>query len=347
MGRHATNQLDPDWLALATVALQTNTGLRDIAAADSARSLAAAADPEGTWGRLADLGAWLAAASGQCPPRPLTTVHLVTFNRAGPGAEPQEVGAEIALSGAVLDAHQLPEETTAAEAFAWGRQIADRLIDAGTDLLVPLGPAEDALAASPSCALIVAAVQSLSSVEAVGFDGFVDEASWANCLVQVRDRLRGTSSDPRRCLAEVASGPALAMVGLLLQAAVRRTPVLLDGALPVTCALAAQSLVDDSRHWWLFADVSDRLQHRRSSSCLYAEPILHLGLGLDDGTAAEVALLVLRRAQALLASAAQDQVFDAQSGQHGGGQHGGEQRAAAISAADWDPQGEHIDGAFG
>ena len=50
------------------------------AAADLARrALAGLATPPGALGRLGELGAWLATAQGECPPRPIEDVRLVVF----------------------------------------------------------------------------------------------------------------------------------------------------------------------------------------------------------------------------------------------------------------------------
>jgi len=50
----------------------------DVRAA-AAERLAGLATPAGALGRLGELGVWLAAAQGQCPPEPLTNVRLVIF----------------------------------------------------------------------------------------------------------------------------------------------------------------------------------------------------------------------------------------------------------------------------
>src|SRR5690242_21904936 len=50
----------------------------DVRAA-AAERLAGLATPAGALGRLGELGVWLAATQGQCPPEPLTNVRLVIF----------------------------------------------------------------------------------------------------------------------------------------------------------------------------------------------------------------------------------------------------------------------------
>lgn len=49
------------------------------ASAAAAQHLAGLATPPGALGRLGELGAWLSAVQGACPPRPITDVRLVVF----------------------------------------------------------------------------------------------------------------------------------------------------------------------------------------------------------------------------------------------------------------------------
>ena len=46
------------------------------------------------------------------------------------------------------------------------------------------------------------------------------------------------------------------LTGFLPQAAVRRTPVLLDGLVAVAAALVADELAPGARDWWLLAQRS-------------------------------------------------------------------------------------------
>ena len=75
----------------------------------------------------------------------------------------------------------------------------------------------------------------------------------------VRDALRRARPHVRDPLAllRVAGGADLAVLtGFLAQAAVRRTPVLLDGLVVVAAALVADELAPGARDWWLLAQRS-------------------------------------------------------------------------------------------
>ena len=90
------------------------------------------------------------------------------------------------------------------------------------------------------------------------------------------------------------------MSGFLLQAAVRRTPVLLDGVVSGAAALVAHRIAFLARGWWLAGHCSTEPAHRRALDRLQLVPILDLGLRLGEGTGALLALPLLRAAGATL-----------------------------------------------
>jgi nicotinate-nucleotide--dimethylbenzimidazole phosphoribosyltransferase len=108
-------------------------------------------------------------------------------------------------------------------------------------------------------------------------------------------------NDGLALLRTVGSADTAAMTGFLLQAAARKTPVLLDGIVSCACALVGRRMVEDSRHWWLAGHRSTEPAQHRALDALALEPIVDFGMRLGEGTGALVALPVLRSAQALCA----------------------------------------------
>lgn len=94
------------------------------------------------------------------------------------------------------------------------------------------------------------------------------------------------------------------MAGFVAQAAVRRTPVLLDGLVITAAAMAADRMAPGARAWWRAGHRSPEPAHRVALAELGLDPILDLGLRLGEGTGAALALPVLRAAVATLASMA-------------------------------------------
>ena len=95
-----------------------------------------------------------------------------------------------------------------------------------------------------------------------------------------------------------------AMAGFCAQAAVRRTPLLLDGMAVTAAALVAERLAPGARQWWQAGHRSTEPGHTLALAALELEPILDLRMRLGEGTGAAVALPVLRAAVAALSSMA-------------------------------------------
>lgn len=190
------------------------------------------------------------------------------------------------------------------EAFRAGISVADEEVDAGADLLVPgdMGIGNTTVAAA-----LVGAALGLGPLDVVGTGTGVDDPAWARKVAAVRDalyRARGAQPDPLTLLQRVGSADTAAMTGFLVQAAVRRTPVLLDGVVSCACALLARRLVEDAAQWWLAGHLSTEPAQRRALDVLGLEPLLDLRMRLGEGSGAVMALPVLRAAQALLAEMA-------------------------------------------
>jgi nicotinate-nucleotide--dimethylbenzimidazole phosphoribosyltransferase len=94
------------------------------------------------------------------------------------------------------------------------------------------------------------------------------------------------------------------MTGFLLQAAVRRTPVILDGLVSGACAMVAHRIAYRSAKWWQAGHRSVEPAHEYVLARLQLEPLLDYQLRLGEGTGALLALPLVRAAQATLADMA-------------------------------------------
>jgi nicotinate-nucleotide--dimethylbenzimidazole phosphoribosyltransferase len=309
--------------------------------------------PAGALGRLAELGCWLAAAQGTCPPLPPARPRVVLvaadhgIAAAGVSAYPpavtarrlaaarehtapvtvlalvagatvrvMDVGVEHPDGSAVDERHRvrsgsgridrvdaLTEEETE-RAVAVGRELADDEVDSGADLLVP---AALGVGATTPASVLVAAVTGTEPVAAVGRGSGIDDEGWMRKAAAVRDGLRRARPHVREPLAllRVAGGADLAVLtGFLVQAALRRTPVLLDGLVVGAAALVADELAPGAREWWLLAQASPEPAMALAAARLELTPLLDLRIRLDDGSGALAALPLLPMAARLLADTA-------------------------------------------
>jgi nicotinate-nucleotide--dimethylbenzimidazole phosphoribosyltransferase len=105
-----------------------------------------------------------------------------------------------------------------------------------------------------------------------------------------------TAQEKLRCLGgfEIA-----ALAGAYIAAAQAGIPILVDGFITTTAALAAVAMQPDVRPWLLFAHRSKEHGHARVLMALAAAPLLDLELRLGEASGAAVAVPLLRLACAL------------------------------------------------
>jgi nicotinate-nucleotide--dimethylbenzimidazole phosphoribosyltransferase len=309
--------------------------------------------PDGALGRVAELGVWLAAAQGSCPPRPpararvvvvaadhgiaaarvsahsdeatLRQVAAVRENTApvtvlapvaGASVRVVDVGLDQDVDDEQGDRYRVRRRTGRIDredalttdeterAVAIGRALADEEVDAGADLLLP---GSIGVGATTPASVLVAALTGAEPVAVTGRGSGIDDNGWMRKAAAIRDALRRTRAHTRDPLAllRVAGGADLAaLTGFCLQAALRRTPVLLDGLVVGAAALVADELAPGAHEWWLMAQRSPEPAMTLVVEHLGLTPVLDLGIRVGDGTGAMAVVPLLQMAARLLAETA-------------------------------------------
>lgn len=202
---------------------------------------------------------------------------------------------------AVEDALSADEVAAAVDA---GRRIADEEVDSGADLLIP---GDMGIASTTPATTLIAAVTGAEPVAAVGRGTGIDDEGWTRKTAAIRDalyRARTVGKDPVGLLRVCGGADLAAMAGFCAQAAVRRTPVLIDGVVVTAAALVAELLAPGARLWWQAGHRSTEPAHTLALDHLGLEPIVDMRMRLGEGTGAVVALPIVRAAVAALASMA-------------------------------------------
>ena len=154
---------------------------------------------------------------------------------------------------------------------------------------------------------LIATLTDTEPVAVVGRGTGIDDAGWSRKTAAVRDAMyrgRRLRSDPVALLRTCGGADLAAMAGFCAQAAVRRTPLLLDGVVVTAAALVGDRLAPGARAWWQAGHRSTEPAHTLALDHLGLEPIVDLGLRLGEGTGAAVALPLVRAAIATLSSMA-------------------------------------------
>lgn len=301
--------------------------------------------PMGALGRLEQVGIWLAACQGQCPPHRIEDARVYVFAgdhgvaKNGISAYPPEVslqmvdainsgaagvsvlaasvGAKVQVidisldhdaegpyrirrsSGAVDKEDAMTTDETIA-AIRAGIAIADSAVDSGADLLIAgdLGIGNTTIAAA-----LIGTICNEEPVVVVGRGTGVDDEGWKRKVSAIRDamfRARDLRHDPIAVLRTIASPDLAAMAGFLAQAAVRRTPVILDGVVVTAVALMANKLAPGARQWWTAGHKGAEPAHALALKYLRLDPLLEAGFRLGEGSGAVAALPMVRMAADIL-----------------------------------------------
>lgn len=287
-------------------------------------------------GALTPLVSFVAGTRGEREPAPFTQVRVVVVNathdgaiaagdseqtwqarneatRAGDGALARLAAAAGAPSVSIefVDAGHAaaiehsdaisPEALDAALAHGW--HLAQAAADRGDELIVLAagGPGVDAAAAATVAGITRGEIAGLLGRVYVG-DGTINDEAWiARCLT-IRDTLRRIKpriADGPHMLGAV-SGPAIAVAtGLLLGAADRRTPVMIDGPVGAAAALAARDYAVEVRLWCLLADDGGHPAVQAAADLLGLTPAFDLGVGLGEGASSLAVLPLMQSALAL------------------------------------------------
>jgi nicotinate-nucleotide--dimethylbenzimidazole phosphoribosyltransferase len=286
------------------------------------------------FGPFSSLIAFVAGTQGSEIPRPWRSVRLLVVYGEHEGAQstgeqPPEIrrrldearqgegvlallagvaGADVeivecATPAAPIETVDAMLEVEVDPALRYGWQLAESAVDRGADALCLAGCGPGAAAAA------VAVISLITGAEAAGLigrvpapGGRVDDDAWIARCRTIRDALRRVRNRTRYPKAVLASlgGPDIAVAtGVILGAAYRRTPVLLDGPVGSAAALVARDFGAQTRHWLLMPDHGGDPAAKYASDTLGTTPLLDLRLGLGEGAACLATLPLLRSMQLL------------------------------------------------
>ncbi|MEU8504362.1 nicotinate-nucleotide--dimethylbenzimidazole phosphoribosyltransferase [Streptomyces brevispora] len=190
----------------------------------------------------------------------------------------------------------------AERAVRLGMAIADEEADSGTDLVV-LG--DLSVGGTTAAATLIAALCGTDASVVTGRGGAgIDDLAWMRKCAAIRDALRRARpvlGDQLELLATVGGADLAAMTGFLLQSAVRRLPVILDGVVSAACALVGQRAAFRAPDWWLAGQLSGEPAQAKALDRMALNPLLDHGVIVGEGSGALLALPFVQAAAALAA----------------------------------------------
>ncbi len=181
----------------------------------------------------------------------------------------------------------------AAAAVERGIALLESELGAGLDLV---GTGEMGIGNTTAAAAVVSALLGVPPGRTVGRGTGLDPAGVRHKARVVEAGLRRNRpdpADPLDVLAKVGGFEIGGLVGLILGAAARRKPVVLDGYITGAAALLAVRLCPAVRPYLIASHRSAEPGHRLVLRALKLRPLLDLGMRLGEGTGAALAFLLI------------------------------------------------------
>ena len=185
----------------------------------------------------------------------------------------------------------------AEQALALGLRVAEQEIAGGADV-VAVG--EMGIGNTTSAAAAIAALTGVPAAEVTGRGAGLDEAGLRRKVAVIAAALALHSPARVDTLAKLGGCEIGAMAGIMLGAAARRVPVVVDGVISAAAALIAAQVAPGVRDYLIAGHRSAELGHAVALHALGLEALLSLDLRLGEGTGALLALPLIEAAMRTL-----------------------------------------------
>lgn len=201
----------------------------------------------------------------------------------------------------------------AEEALQVGTDVINAEIARGLDLVAT---GDMGIGNTTPSSSIVAAFTGLPVAQVTGRGTGLDEAGMARKVAMIEQVLRVNQPDPKDALdvlSKVGGFEIAGLAGVILGAAARRIPVVIDGFISGAAALVAAELAPASKNYMIAAHQSVEIGHQAILKRLGLRPLLNLDLRLGEGTGAALAFHLIEgavRIQNEMATFAQAGVSD-------------------------------------
>ncbi len=181
-----------------------------------------------------------------------------------------------------------------------GIEVAERFVREGNRLLAT---GDLGIGNTTASAALVSVFTGRDAAEVTGRGAGSDDAMLSHKVEVVRRGIAGNGAVPDRpleALAAVGGFEHAGLVGFLLGAAARRTPVLLDGVIACSAALVAQALCPGVTAYLVAGHRSLEPGATAALQQLGLDPLLDLDLRLGEGSGAVLAVPLVQAAARIL-----------------------------------------------
>ncbi len=218
---------------------------------------------------------------------------------AQPG-QPRLLSCSVAQGTADMSAAAAMTDAQCRQALDNGREVL-RQLPGNAVLLGEMG-----IGNTSAAALLLARLAGLDIAQCTGAGTGLDAAAVVRKTAVLRDVLQfhADAHEPMDVLARMGGFEIATMVGAVLQAALERRVIVVDGFITGAAVLVAQRLQPHVLQRCVFAHRSQERGHAAMLQHLGAQPLIDLGLRLGEGSGAALAWPLLQSACCLLSEMA-------------------------------------------
>lgn len=195
-------------------------------------------------------------------------------------------------------------EEEAIRAIEVGMEVASQLIDEGHELLIT---GEMGIGNTTASSALIAAFTKAPIEEVVGFGTGLNEEGQKNKIAIIKKALENRKIDttkPLETFAKIGGLEIGALAGVILQAAAKKVPVIVDGLISSAAALVAYELCPTILGHIIISHQSVEPGQKALFTYLDKKPLLNLDLRLGEGTGAALSYPLVDAACRMLAEMA-------------------------------------------
>ncbi len=188
----------------------------------------------------------------------------------------------------------------AEKAIAVGMNVLAQAAEKGLDLIAT---GDMGIGNTTPSSAIVAVITGLPVAEVTGRGTGLDDAGLAHKVKIIEQAIALNKPNPKDAmdvLCKVGGLEIAGLAGVMIAAASRRIPVVVDGFISTAAAMIAVGLVPDVKNYLFSAHNSVEIGHRAMLKHLGLNPLLDLNLRLGEGTGAVLAFHLIEAASRIL-----------------------------------------------
>ena len=177
-----------------------------------------------------------------------------------------------------------------------GLEMAELCIDQGYNLLYT---GEMGIGNTTSTSAIVSAYLGVDPLLTVGRGSGINDERMKikrQVVIDGLEKNKPVQGDAMDVLCKVGGYDHAGLAGVIIGAARRRVPVMVDGVNATAAALLAYGLYPECRDYMLCSHLSSDISHKKMLEILRLLPIVDAGMRLGEGTGASLAIVILQAA---------------------------------------------------